>query len=79
MTVKFESCSVIERPITAGSTIEGALPKTIADHDDGGRANLVFVFAERAADLGICSDNIEEISGRPMRMRRVQARGRTRR
>ena len=41
--------------------IECALPKTIADHDDGWSADFVFVFAKCAAGLRRQPDDIEKI------------------
>src|SRR5207237_3019568 len=42
--------------------VECALPETIADHDHRRRADLVFVFAESAADFGRQANDIKTIS-----------------
>src|SRR5205823_12748246 len=42
--------------------IEGALPETIADHDNGRRADLIFVFTEGAANFCRQTNDVEKIS-----------------
>jgi len=44
-----------------GIAVKGAVPKTIAENDQGRRARLIFIFSEGPANLRRQSDYVEEV------------------